>query len=119
MKLPCGEPPTASPPVTDDQPEQDSCRLLPPSGNTTSTVASPGATASAVMKSESARPLDPHETASPKITALAPTTRDPPDLAAARRRLVAAPLPTRGVSRNQTHLPAVSAATANICRMWL
>ena len=105
--------------MTDDQPEQDSCRLLPPSGNTTSTVASPGATASAVMKSESARPLDPHETASPKIDSACPNH---PRSARPRRRPASAcsstvahswrveepDTLTGSISRYRQHLPNVA-----------
>ena len=43
-----------------------------------------------------------------RSTALAPTSTYPSELAAARRRLVAAPLPSRGVSRNQTHPGSLS-----------
>jgi hypothetical protein len=79
--------PRPTTPATHDQPEQDSRGLLPPSGNTTSTVVSPGATALALMKSESARLLNPHETAGQKIDSSHPNHPDPPDLAAARLSL--------------------------------
>jgi hypothetical protein len=67
---------------THDQPEQHSCPPLRRSGNTTSTEASPdAATTTAVMKSERARPLDPHEIAGQKIDSACPnhprSTRTP------------------------------------------
>ena len=41
VKSRCGGPRTASTPGTHDQPEQDGCRQLGPSANTTSTEVSP------------------------------------------------------------------------------
>jgi hypothetical protein len=43
VKSPSGAPQSASTPKTADQPEQHSCRRLPPSGNTTSIAVSPSA----------------------------------------------------------------------------
>jgi hypothetical protein len=105
VKSPCGGPPTASTPGTHDQPEQDSCALLPPSGNTTSTGVSPGAWA---MLTE--RLLDPHETAGHKIDSAHPNH---PRSDRPCRRLApacSAQLPTRSVTRNQTHTGTISRA---------
>jgi len=74
--------PTASTPVTDDQPEQDSCKQPRPSGNTTSTEVSQ-APSSAGMKSERATVLDPREIAGQKIDSACPNH---PRSARARRR---------------------------------
>ena len=64
--------PTASTPTTDDQPEEDSCKQLQPSGNTTSTEVSPAAatTASVILTSKSPRLL--HVIAGTKIDSARP-----------------------------------------------
>ena len=69
VKSRCGGPPTASTPTTHDQPEQDSCRQLRRSGNTTSTEVSPAAatTTTAILTSKSASLLEPHVIAGTKI----------------------------------------------------
>ena len=69
VKSPCGGPPTASTPATHDQPDQHSCRQLPPSGNTTSTEVSPAAatTTSVILTSQSPRLPEPHVIAGTKI----------------------------------------------------
>ena len=68
VKSPCGGPPTASTPATDDQPGQDSCRQLPRSGNTTSTEVSPAsATTAIIVTSRSHRLLEPWVIAGTKI----------------------------------------------------
>jgi AAA domain len=66
VRSPCGEPPSASTPKTADQPEQDSHKRHPPSGNKTSTEQLPGAAALAQMW-RNARLLDPFVIASAKI----------------------------------------------------
>ena len=74
VKSPCGAPPTASTPATDDQPEQDSCRQLRPSGNTTSTEVSPAAatTTSVILTSKRPRLLKPHVIAGTKTDSACP-----------------------------------------------
>ena len=68
VKSPYGGPRTPSTPATHDQPEQDGCRQLRPSGNTTSTAVSRAAmTTTSVLTSQSAAPLQPHAIAGTKI----------------------------------------------------
>ena len=68
VKSPCGGPPTASTPTTHDQPEQHNGRLLPRSGNTTSTEVLPGAVRTSVtLTSQSPRLLLPRVIAGTKI----------------------------------------------------
>ena len=67
MKSPSGEPPSASTPTTADQPEKDSYKRQPPSGNKTSTEQSPGAAAPLAQMWRNARLVDRLEIASAKI----------------------------------------------------
>jgi hypothetical protein len=75
VKSPSGGPQTACTPTTHDPPDQDSCRQLRPSGNTTSTEVSPAAatTTAVIVTTKSSRLLQPRVGVGTKIDNACPS----------------------------------------------